>query len=263
MEKILEDLINKQKLILDYLVNNYEINKKFDSETSEQYFEINSTWDGTRVYGQDIESDVIDFYPFGKDIIKIIINLWTSNVGLYRYNNTHWNRAWITPKNIYNSTFSNGHYEDRRYITINWSPEMLNDLANLHNIDAEVELTTMIVNELMTQIDDNVSHDLLSRCRNNYELVQVLNHLGYEIIQRVNPMNLHRTISIVETTEGYNRRRISEANNSRLDTLMREERQRLQEEQEFIRREDRLNYEMRRLNEEQDNNRNRPNLPYW
>lgn len=266
MENILEDLVNKQKLVLDYLVNNYEIHKKVDAETAEEYFIIKDTWSGAEIYGENLESDIRDFYPFGKDIIKVVINIWTDNAGLHRDNNTHWVKAWITPK----TGFSTGIvdrpvHEGRRRLRTTWSSEMASDLSRFHNIDAEAELTSMLAQQLTAEIDNHVAQDLLPRCRTTNQITQVLNHLGYEMIESMDPMNMTRTVLFVESAEAYTRRRNEEANNRRVDGLMYEERQRLDIQREHIRRdrEDRLNQERDRLNAQQNDYRQRPNLPHW
>jgi hypothetical protein len=43
-----------------------------------------------------------------------------------------------------------------------WTPEMVQDISAFHNIDAEVELTRLLNEELSRNINDNIIRNLLN-----------------------------------------------------------------------------------------------------
>lgn len=77
---MLKDLIGKQTLISDYLTNNYEFIENHKDET----LKIIDKFTRKSIYGEEIEEDILDFYPFGEDIMNVVINVWISSNGFKR-----------------------------------------------------------------------------------------------------------------------------------------------------------------------------------
>ncbi len=57
--------------------------------------------------------------------------------------------------------FFHGFVKARR-IVVNWNPELTNNLNTLHAIDAEAELTRIMTEQILSEVDDEIIRTITS-----------------------------------------------------------------------------------------------------
>jgi len=218
--EILDDLNNKQQLIADYLLKNYVIKidqvpkmvpindigmpakhivgnhvsicKIFDKFTKEH------------VFGEEIEKDILLFYPFGKAIVTAVVDAWIGSIGIKRGDN-HWREAWrLRRVGAYTNDIDAGPLRLQTHHT----EEQLYHFERGRNRELETEFVRGLAQNLIIELVDyrDVSRALNS-CRTIRALEDTMRMIGFDKVELLNPQTMGRTIRWVESAESYHNRR--------------------------------------------------------
>jgi hypothetical protein len=157
MEDVIKDLQDKQLLVIEYLNKTYEVIRIPDVKQTEHIIqdevwlkadvcyklEIYDTFHEHQIYGKDLESELLMMFGFGEYLTKVVLYAWLDGNGLRKSDEDAWAHAWgeITTK-----------------LKVQWTPEMAQDLAAFHAIDAEAELTRM----LSEHVADEINRDIIT-----------------------------------------------------------------------------------------------------
>jgi len=210
---MLDGLINKQQLIGDYLLGNYKFSRCsdtghlgiFDKQTEEH------------IYGEEIEKDILVFYPFGKKIVTTVINVWINANGIER-NSRDWRRIWVKPKVYMRDDYGHqGYIEQYVNQDIENGPIRLQTEYNTRYYDdyrygyhrateAETELVRGLAQSIIIELaDDRGVSRLLNNCRTLMDLNEVMRRIGFERVEQMTANG--RIIRWFEGDESFERRR--------------------------------------------------------
>ena len=110
-------------------------------------------------WGSDITRNLKTILSFEWDLCVKTFQEWAKNLGVDYVDN---NIAFTTKK-----------------LKATWNPEMVQDLAMFHSIDAEAELTRILAEQISLEVDAQILMDL-RRELNARELLNVIKCVGYE-----------------------------------------------------------------------------------
>jgi hypothetical protein len=283
---MLDDLINKQKLIGDYLEVNYTLSREESVEAipipSTSRFgniytqgrrtttcEIRDKVNGGKIYGKQLELELQLFFPFGKGIITTVINEWLKGIGLTR-NNSDWINLLNPPSdrrlqdfNI-DERFINQNIEDGP-IRLQTSIELSYDYRhrgnryghNRNDREIEAEYVRGIARNIAIELaDENGVSQLLSRCVSISGLEESMRRIGFERFEDMDMMTGVTTLRFREGNEAYAERRVRHYNRVRRDGELEIMRERLHTQRGMIEanhaeREARLNHQVHMLERQQ------------
>lgn len=234
MGNMLDDLINKQQLISNYLVQNFDI--RIDQYTAQR--EIFDKHSNAVVYGEEIEKDILLFFPFGKKIMTTVVNIWIDSIGLKR-GTFDWSRTWVGPSNnigvrgeatrptyTYRDISDGPIYIQSSYIhTNNWRVDQ----------DAELELIRALAQNIIIELADYMGVSrLLNDCRNIRQLEHIMSRIGFEKVEIPDPEGT--IIRWYEGEETYNRRRSDHYDRLRRENSLSLARERITAQRQLIER---------------------------
>ena len=109
-------------------------------------------------YGNDIIRELPKIFSVTREFCTEIFKYWAEDLGI-----------------DYLDTDAYGSHNLKTY----WSPELAQDVTSYVSIDAEAELTNMVIEQIAAEIDAQILLDLKGKINAN-ELIGVIKCLGYQ-----------------------------------------------------------------------------------
>lgn len=284
MGNILDDLINKQQLVADYLVQNYVIGR--DPITSDK--RILDKYSTKVVYGKDIEEDILLFYPFGEKVMRTVLDVWLETFGLRR-NSTEfrliWNKPRLSPdraaelgdvridERFINQNIDDGPLRIQTYLDLPYGEFNYDHrgFGGSRTSEAELQYVRGIAQNIIVELaDDRGISRILHDCRSIRGLNDAMQRIGFESFEARTASGTR--IHWAESEERWRNRRerhyrrlrneremdiAMDRVNAQRDLIERhhmERQARLQHEYERQRQEDEYRIQRARYEQERDNN---------
>lgn len=186
MKNNLDDLFQKQTLVFDYLVKNYVVSQKDDYNHNNRVvipkdFVIKDKWSNELVLGIQIEEELKLFYPFGTNLINLVIAEWLKSYGYTKYDG-----AWEK-------------YHHGKTINL----EFASDFNSLGPYGLD-ELVRVMIMQLSNNFDNETARFSLSNCSNLDDVIATMDMLGYQTIRLVDPVTFRNRIRFIEKEERDN-----------------------------------------------------------
>lgn len=240
MGNTLEDLINKQSLILDYLEKNYEF--KPIKQTNRKG--IIDRWSDNETSIWEINEDLKLFYPFGKEIIDIVVETWINTAGIKR-GTGGWALLWVKPTIKSNTEFHGLQFNDEDLrpqnidegplqLQVTYTEEMFWRIRG--DRDAETRLVRELAQQFIIEIADDRATRILVDCTTIDRLESTMLHIGFEKVYIMDPMTRGRTIRWVEGERNWHRRRHEYYERRRRESTLEVEMARLEAQRGLIER---------------------------
>jgi hypothetical protein len=118
-----------QKLILKFLDKNYTI---IDGMILDKY--------NYQIWFDEILVKIPKIFYCDKDYSELVFIIWCEKYGINDYKNEPDFKA--------------------KQLNVMWNPEMAQEIAAFHHIDAEAELTAMLANQIADEINSQIIRDL-------------------------------------------------------------------------------------------------------
>lgn len=242
MATLIEDLINKQTLLLNYLEQNYELKRCVDTG----YVKVEDRWYKGDTPLSEIEEELKLFYPFGERVINMVVDVWLERVKIKR--GTHeWSMLWLSRIDKLKTEGLRFNDEDLEPNNIDAGPLRLQTTYTDEMFwrirgerDAELRLLRELANHFIIEIADERATRALHECTSIRRLEDTLQHLGFEKVLMADPMMGTRTIRWVEHHRAWDARRRDYYNRRRVQSQIELELERLQTQRGLI---ERQNYE--------------------